>query len=149
MKKRSFFLIEVLIALFFISICLIPFVEQPISLFRQEIQKIEELELELLANQSFATIAQQLYANSIPWEKIPIKGEKYLVVPLSKENLQIKKTNKIVTRQAYVKTESEKISKQERLPYRLITVNIELSYYQNGKKKIKKYPYHVLAKKIS
>ncbi len=150
MKKRSFFLIEVLIALFFISICLIPFVKQPISLFRQEMQNIEELELELLANHSFAAIQQQLYANIIPWQKIPLKKETYLILPLPQESIQIsEKTTKTVTRCAYLKTENEKISRQERLPYRLIKVNIELNYYQNGKKKTKQYPYRVLVKKMS
>jgi hypothetical protein len=71
MKKRTFLLLEILIAFFLVSLCIVPLVRQPIALYRSDVKKLEAMEKERLADWTFTEVKEKLLKNEIPWEKIP------------------------------------------------------------------------------
>jgi hypothetical protein len=75
MKKKPFLLLEILIAFFLVSLCIVPLVRQPLSLYQSELKRLEEMEKERLADWSFTEVKERLLKNEIPWEKIPAKSE--------------------------------------------------------------------------
>lgn len=73
-RKRSFLLTEVLIAILLVSICLIPLIRTPINTYLSEMEWLEEMERERLAELAFADIKEKLLKNELAWEKIPGPG---------------------------------------------------------------------------
>lgn len=73
-KKRNFLLIEVLIAILLVSICLIPLIQIPINSYRSEMEWLEEMDRERLAELAFADVKEKLLKNELAWEKIPGPG---------------------------------------------------------------------------
>lgn len=71
MQKRTFLLMEILIALFLVSLCIIPLIGQPLRLAKNEFQKLELMEKERLADWIFSEVKEMFLKNEIPWEKIP------------------------------------------------------------------------------
>ena len=78
MRKRSFILLEVLIAVSLISLCAVPLVVRPLQIYRAEMNLLWEIEGERLADWSFSEIKEKLLKNEIPWKKLPDKEEKEL-----------------------------------------------------------------------
>lgn len=76
MVKKTFLLLEVLIAIFIVSMCLVPLIQNPIQSFRAELRLLEEMEGERLADWTFSEIKEKLLKNEIPWEKLPAQGIK-------------------------------------------------------------------------
>lgn len=89
MKKRNFVLLEVLIAFLLVAICLLPLVKQPLKLYKSELEQLEKLELERMADWTFTEVKEILLKNEIPWEKIPEKGSKSDFFSLPAAFLQI------------------------------------------------------------
>ena len=58
-RKRTFLLIEVLIAISVATICLIPLIQSPISIYRAEIRLLEEMEKDRLADWTFSEIKKR------------------------------------------------------------------------------------------
>lgn len=69
--KRTFLLVEVLIALFLVTLCIVPLVREPIIMFTNEWKELEMLELERIADWTFSELKEKFLKNEIPWEKIP------------------------------------------------------------------------------
>lgn len=76
MKKRTFLLLEILIAFLLVALCIVPIIKQPLQLFKKEMEKLEEMEKERLADWSFSEVKELFLKNEIPWGKIPKEGEK-------------------------------------------------------------------------
>lgn len=70
-KRRSFLLLEVLIALSLLVTCALPMASFPSSALTKEIHLAYESQARRLAQIGLAQIKEQLYKNEIPWEKIP------------------------------------------------------------------------------
>jgi len=83
MKKRPFLLLEILIAFFLISLCIVPLVKKPLALYRSELKQLEEIEKERLADWTFSEVKEILLKNEIPWAKIPNKDETTDPFPLA------------------------------------------------------------------
>ena len=64
-------MLEILIAIFIMSLCLIPLLQTPIQAYRNEIRLLEEMERERLSDWAFSEIKEKLLKNEIPWEKLP------------------------------------------------------------------------------
>lgn len=73
-KKKSFFLLEMLIALFLLSLLALPWMTHTLSLLRQQLQQVQEMELERVAEISFCQIYEKLQKQQIPWEKMSPQG---------------------------------------------------------------------------
>lgn len=89
MKKRSFLLIEILIAFSLVAICIVPLVKQPLKLYQEEISRLEQIEKERLADWTFTEVKEMLLKNEIPWDSIPAKGEESASFPLSPAQISI------------------------------------------------------------
>lgn len=89
MKKRTFLLLEILIAFFLVSLCAIPLVTGPLKLHRQQTLQLVELEKERLADWTFCEIKEMLLKNEIPWKKIPLKGVETSPFSLKSARIQI------------------------------------------------------------
>ncbi len=89
MKKRSFLLLEILIAFFLVTLCIVPLVRQPLSLYRSELERLEAMEKERLADWTFTEVKEMLLKNEIPWEKIPNKSETAGPFPLPDAVIQL------------------------------------------------------------
>lgn len=94
MKKKSFVLLEVLIALSLVALCLIPLVKQPLKLYKEEFAYLERMELERLADWTFTEVKELLLKNEIPWEKIPEKNGQTDNFPLPPMSIDIAGFNK-------------------------------------------------------
>lgn len=126
MKKRSFILLEILIAFMLLAICAIPLVHQPIWFFNKEIESFEILEKERLADWTFTEIKELFLKNEIKWEKIPKHRETSPSFPLPPAYLQIPGHKpKRIERSFTLYGQGEKLGKQNE-EYRMIYVTIQL-----------------------
>lgn len=73
MKKEPFLLLEILIAFFLVTLCIVPLVKQPLQLYKSELERLEEMERERLADWTFTEVKEMLIKNEIPWAKFPAK----------------------------------------------------------------------------
>jgi hypothetical protein len=88
-KKRSFLLLEVLIALLFVSLCIAPMMQAPLAVFKKERKNLEQMEKERLADWSFSEVKERLLKNEIPWEKIPKQYEETGPFPLPDVKIEL------------------------------------------------------------
>jgi hypothetical protein len=80
MQKRSFVLLEIIIAFSLVGLCIVPLVRQPLKLYQNEMQFLEKMELERLADWTFTEIKERLLKNEIPWGELP-RGKKQRTAP--------------------------------------------------------------------
>lgn len=69
-KRRSFLLLEVVIALSLVLACALPMVALPSRALREEIHMAYEAQARRLADLAFAQLKEKLYKNEIPWSQI-------------------------------------------------------------------------------
>ena len=74
-RKKSFLLAEILLAMFLIAVCALPLVKGPIVIFRKEIENIEKIEEQRIANLAFFEIKKILYEQKIPWSELGTEGK--------------------------------------------------------------------------
>lgn len=77
MRRKTYLLLELLIAFTLLSLSALPLVRNPMHAAKEEIAAFERMELERLAELSYAAILEKLYCNEIPWKtfdprKIPL-----------------------------------------------------------------------------
>lgn len=134
MKKHSFILLEVLIALFLITACIIPLIRIPYIALKKEISFLENFHLTRIADLSFSEIKTKLFKNEIHWSDIPLKtdSKNELIYELPPYNIFCFKTKKTINRKAII-CAKEKEGKQN-ITYRLAIVTIVLSKDNNEKK---------------
>ena len=89
MKKRTFLLLEILIGLLLVITCIVPLVKQPLKYYKEEMECLERLELERLADWTFTEVKEILLKNEIPWEKIPKKKEQTAHFSLPSASIEI------------------------------------------------------------
>ncbi|KPK33297.1 MAG: hypothetical protein AMS24_01585 [Chlamydiae bacterium SM23_39] len=89
MKKRSFVLLEILIALFLISICTALIISNPLYFYKREIKELEELELKILEYEVFCKIKKKLIKNKISIKDLPKKKEEAKYLRLKDERIVI------------------------------------------------------------
>lgn len=126
MKKRSFLLLEVLIAFLLVTLCLVPLVKQPLKLYKEEMAYLEQMEKERLADWTFTEVKELLLKNEIPWEKIPEKSAESDPFPLSPMTIHIPGCKpKTVRRKFHLTGRAEKLG-MENQTYRQLGVYIFL-----------------------
>lgn len=143
-KKKPFLLIEVLIALFLVTLIAIPLLTKPIFMYRSEMATLEEMERERLAAWTFVEIKEDLLNNKIAWEKLPKeRGKNHF--SLSSGFIYLPESNPKRIERSFTlscSTGKEKDGTDDAL-YRLLKVNIFLD------KKKEPYTYSVIVKKES
>ena len=127
MKKKTFLLLEILIAFVLTTICIVPLVKQPLKLYKDEMAYLQKMERERLADWTFTEIEEILLKNEIPWEKIPAKGEKTGPFPLPPVVIEIPGcTAKKIERSFVLKGRGEKTGVDD-LSYRQLGVYVLLN----------------------
>lgn len=121
MKKKTFLLLEVLIALFLVTLCIVPLTGYPIYMFKREQAKLERLEKEQLADWIFSELKERFLKNEIPWEKIPIKNQ--VIGPFSLPDIKIKCPAKTLHCSYKLRGKGEKKGKNGE-EFRLIYLNL-------------------------
>lgn len=140
MKKRTFLLLEVLIAFILVTICIIPLVKQPLKLYKDEMVHLEQLELERLADWTFLEVKELLLKNEIPWEKIPEKKMETGPFSMQASSIQIPGCKaKAIARSFTLKGRGEKVGNNSEI-YRQLGIYIFL----NGRK----YEFRLPVKKV-
>lgn len=130
MEKRPFLLLEILIALSLVIICILPLVRQPLKLYKEEMQSLEKMELERLAEWTFTEVKELLLKNDIPWEAIPQKDVETGLFSLSTSAIHIPGCNpEVIERSFSLKGKGEKIGYNGTI-YRQLRVNIFLNQQQ-------------------
>lgn len=69
-KKQNFLLLELLIALSLFCLCVLPLAQMPFNALSTEIKSCQRMQLQRLADVSFAEIEAQLFQNTIPWKEL-------------------------------------------------------------------------------
>ncbi len=140
MKKRTFLLLEVLIAFTLATICVIPLVKQPIAFYKNEMKNLELMELERLADWSFTEVKEELLKNRIAWDEIPKKKALSRKFSLKDMRLQIPTCkDKRVERSFVLKGRGEKKGPHDEI-YRIIGIHIFLNHHE--------YQYRTLVQKL-
>lgn len=80
MKKRSFILLEILIAISLISICIIPLIRNPIYFYKKEIKCLEKLERTRIKKEALLEIQEMLFKNHINWDDFAEKSRKKALI---------------------------------------------------------------------
>ncbi|MBI3508250.1 MAG: hypothetical protein HY069_01255 [Chlamydiia bacterium] len=143
MQKRSFLLLEILIALSLIGICIVPLVSRPLELLQAENKILWEMEGERLADWTYSEIQIQLFKNAIPWEKLPTKEKKKVDFSLPDIIANIPGKERRIKR--HFTLEYDLGRDVEAQSYRLFKVQIHFTPELNKKKG---YEYQVIVRKI-
>lgn len=152
MKKKTFLLLEILIAILLVSICLIPLVQSPILSYRAEMSLIEEMEGERIAEWTFSEIKDKLLNHEIPWEKLPTLDNKTSLISLPPMTIDIpgaklKKIERAFVLRCNKKGEKEGVNGEI---YRMLHVDIYFTPKLTQKKKAKgtsDYSYRLMVQK--
>jgi hypothetical protein len=121
--KRSFLLLELLIALFLVVTCALPLARIPIRALQKEFQSASAMEMHRLADLAFAEIKEKVYRHEIPWEQIV---KKTVVMNDSKELAQQPFYSKKITRVGTLTSVGKKRKDGQEL--RLVTFRLVLSH---------------------
>jgi hypothetical protein len=145
MQKRTFLLLEILIAFFIVAVCLVPLVTQPLKLYRSDLKFLEELERERLADWTFTEIKEKLLKHQIPWEKIPKRGVYSSPFSLPDATIEIPGCSpKIIERSFTLHCRGEKTGIKGEI-YRSVWIYIAFSPLVNPKEKhSKSYTFRLL-----
>ncbi len=124
-RKKTFLLFEILIALLLVSICLTALIERPIQGYISEWKLCKEIEGERLANLAFCEIKEKLLKNEIPWDKIPSPGQMSAPFLLPPIILNLPSHKPITIERSFIlrcKKKGEKTNANE--CYRLLNVEV-------------------------
>jgi hypothetical protein len=76
-KKRSFLLLEVLLAITLVAVFAAPLMRLPINYYRSQVDRLESFERQRIADWSFSEVKELLLKESIPWDKLPGKDQTF------------------------------------------------------------------------
>jgi hypothetical protein len=75
LKKRSFLLLEVLLAIALVAVFAAPLMRWPIQHYRSQMNRLEDFERRRIADWTFTEIKELLLKEAIPWDRLPSKDE--------------------------------------------------------------------------
>ncbi len=142
--KRSFLLIEIIIAFALITLLIVPLIRNPIYFFRSQIQSLEKLENERIADLTFLDVKLKIY-------KDPNKLIKNLATTKDTADINYLKSyklntfcNKKVERSYKIYSKNKEKTTKENEKYKLLTIIIFLKPIDQTKKY--EYEYKMLYK---
>ncbi len=140
MKKRTFLLIELIMALLLLSLCALPLIKLPFSALKKQTLDAEEIMLSLDSETSLASIKELFYQNTIPWKMIEAAATSSQ--PLIQEVKKIQGIDYPINQNISIKSA---ILKPGRGSETWAKVSIEISYSRmHSRKKMKKF-LHVIS----
>ncbi|NGX34531.1 MAG: hypothetical protein K1060chlam1_00884 [Candidatus Anoxychlamydiales bacterium] len=142
-NKRSFLLIEVIIAFALITLLIVPLIRNPIYFFRSQIKSLEKLECERIADLTFLDLKLGIYGKKIPTKNLETskKATKHVTLdPYYLETFnkkEIKRSYKLYSR----RKEKQTLNNEK---YKLLNIRIFLKPIDQTKKY--EYEYKMLCK---
>ncbi|NGX52273.1 MAG: hypothetical protein KR126chlam5_00569 [Candidatus Anoxychlamydiales bacterium] len=143
-NKRSFLLIEVIIAFALITLLIVPLIRNPIYFFKSQIKSLEKLECERIADLTFLDLKLEIYNDKSKYTKNLARSKKdtpyetldpYELVTFNKK--KIARSYKI-----YSKNKEKETKDNEK--YKLLTIRIFLR--PTDQKMEYEYEYKMLCK---
>jgi hypothetical protein len=83
-KFRPFLLLEVLLALFLVTLCILPLLAPSVAIFRDQQHFIDKVDLDHAVGVLYARTIEKLHRNAIPWEELNSKK----TIPIDSASLQ-------------------------------------------------------------
>ncbi len=144
MRRKTYLLLELLIAFTILSLCALPLVRNPMHMAKEEIAAFERMELERVAELAYAELLEKFYRNEIPWKTLDPKT--LPDAPALQETVTLELPG--IFKRAYEKkiflwTRGEKKGPDEQ-DVRLIGVKIVFVPADKAKKWQKSFSYRVL-----
>jgi hypothetical protein len=137
--KKSFLLLELMMALALISGCALPLIRGPLFFCKMHLSASQQLELFFLSEKALSEVKQSLYEHSISWKEIAAAQKEPL--RLCKKSIYIKKIDSTFLEDREIHSCLIKTDREGN-PWAKITVKI--SYYNPNKKKAIKTYTHIL-----
>jgi 3'-phosphoadenosine 5'-phosphosulfate sulfotransferase (PAPS reductase)/FAD synthetase len=139
--KRSFLLLEVLLAITVVAVFAAPLMRWPIKHYQSQIDRLEEFEYQRIADWTFSEIKELLLKEGIAWSKLPTKGGT-LARPLSDVKRHIPQfPDRTVRRSFILKCRGEKKGPHGEI-FRIYQVEITMDSK-------KSYQYRILVQRLA
>lgn len=145
LNRRSFLLLEVLIAFLILTVCLIPLIKTPLLFYRSEVEQLEKIERENLADWTFSEIKEGLYLGRIPWRELPGKEMGVVDFFLPEAKIKLLDSEKVIGRTFSLKCMKEKVDVESL--YRIYQVKIHFTPALRDTKS-HSYSYQIIVRKI-
>lgn len=146
-RKPSYVLLEIMIAIALVSLCALPLALSPLQTLKKEIELLEKLECERIAEVSFAEIKEELLRNEIPWKELSTSKKEKNINPLRPYTFSLRGIGyREIKRQYKIFCPNEKEGAKGKM-YRHLLISLEL-FYPSNKKNPLYYDYHLFAQKI-
>ncbi|MFA6916040.1 MAG: hypothetical protein WC222_06565 [Parachlamydiales bacterium] len=68
--RRPFLLLEVLIAFLLVALCAIPLVAPHVSIYKDQLEFMDKIQLDHFVNQYYAELIEKLYRQNIAWDAL-------------------------------------------------------------------------------
>ena len=75
-KKKSFILLEILLAVSLLAMCSIPLMTNPMHFYKNEMIELEKTAMLNIEKEALFEIKQKLFKNEIPWDDFSPKNRK-------------------------------------------------------------------------
>jgi hypothetical protein len=125
-KKQSFLLLELLIALSLFCLCVLPLAQLPFNALRAEIKSCQRMQLQRLADLTFADIEAQLFQHAISWKELSVTKKEKTELLKDKLTVHLKGIgDREFARSCSIWTSRHKEGKN-REQYRLVTIELQL-----------------------
>lgn len=147
--KKTFLLIEVLVAIALVTLCLVPLIQRPLQSYRTEKALLFEMEGERLAEWTFSEVKEKFLKNEIPWSRIPRPGMVSQPISLPKATISLPGQKDMIVERTFTMKcgkRGEKTSGQGDC-YRLLRIEITFTP-QLSKKKRGTYGYRLLVRQV-
>ena len=129
-KKRTFLLLEVLIALSLISLSMVHLMLRPIHLHRGAVKQLERIEADRIAAWTFSEIKEKFLKNEVRWSQIPDFHTYSPWISLPDTSLQIPQLSAHSASRKYrFHTTKEKTENSGQIS-RLVSITIEVDHHQ-------------------
>ena len=123
-SKRTFLLLELLIALFLVGLCILPLVHLPMQALREEIRSAWHAEMHRIADLGLADLKEKLHTRQIKWDTIAKSSEEKIKLDDVEVTVVLPSIGKRVFKQTGLLSSIEKTDK-EGVEYHLLTYRIE------------------------
>ncbi len=142
-RKPSYMMLEIMIAIALVALCALPLAFSPLKALKKELELIERLEMERIADLSFVEIKERLLKNEIPWEELSTSKREKTSYKLSSLSFLIKGSGKRNVERGFRILCPHEKEGYSGIEYRHLLIKVELYL----KKKPHEFQYHLFSQR--
>ncbi|NGX48706.1 MAG: hypothetical protein K940chlam5_00296 [Candidatus Anoxychlamydiales bacterium] len=143
-NKRSFLLIEVIIAFALVTLLIVPLIRNPIYFFRSQIKSLEKLECERIADLTFLDLKLEIYSDQNKFTKNLARSKKATPYEILDPYELVTFNNKKIARSYKIYSKNKEKETKDNEKYKLLTIRIFLR--PTDQKRKYEYEYKMLCK---